>query len=293
MAIMQQLELLNRDALDLFVQDKFPHVYKEYSPLMTNAQKIQFLRANALTFGEQTDKDEEIGQKLDEWLETRPGGRPRQRTEAAKDVQRMLLLLPTPLSDTPLEAAKEAAAIRDALQRSTFGRTVDIQERSCVTADRLRDAIAQVRPHAIHIATHGYAPDVNGSQAGGLQIQDERGYAVQLSPEDLRDLIRQGSGAALPRLVTLTVCSSDAYAASLQDSFDCVIGMKGEISADAAITFAGTFYRYLGDGDNVAAAFEKARTSVRLHDRVHGERPALHAREGNFPERTYFPRPRA
>lgn len=272
MAIRNELKKLNRDDLDAFILDHFRHVYRDVSPLMYNEDKINLLLRNI-------EDEASVIDAFYTWVETRPG----------RGLNRLLILLPSPQDSVPSEAAAEVNAIRDALQRSRRGQSLEIHERSFVTVDSLRDAIAELRPHALHIATHG--------RPGALEIQNRDGRSVALEPSDLLDIVRQGSdpsrrGNPLLRLVTLAVCLSDTYAVSLASSFDCVIGMKGAIAVTTVMVFDECFYKSLGDGDSVALAFEKARTSVGVHDATLQSEPKLCQRISTIAERSYLTKQR-
>lgn len=273
MSIRDELRRLHRDDLDAFVQQYFPAAYRNFSGMMSNEEKIAILL--------RLEEDESIVMEaLYHWSESRPG--------AARD--RLVLLLPAPLGSVPTEGAAEANALRDALRRSSRGRVVDVHERSFVTVDSLRDVVAEVRPHAVHIATHGHGT--------AFEIQDGRGHKIELRAEGLADLMRQGTQAARrgpatpPRLLVLCACWSDQYAASLASLVDCAIGMKGMITPDAVLIFDSTFYKALGDGDSVAIAFQKGRTSVGVHEPTLRDSPTLYERIATIAERTHLPRRR-
>jgi hypothetical protein len=60
----------------------------------------------------------------------------------------------------------------------------------------------------------------------------------------------------------LNACLSEPQAEAIAHVVGCAIGMRGEISDDAAIAFGAAFYRAIGFGHSVQAAFRQGRLAV-------------------------------
>lgn len=257
MSLREDLESLQRDDLDAFILDKFPDVYLDLAQLMNRRAKVTEL---LLKYHKNQDL---VAEAFAEWCLARPGA---VRT-------RLLILLPSPRGTIPSESAAEASALRDALLRSTYGRSFEIRELSFVTADSLRNAIKDTRPHAVHIATHG--------ERTSLEIQNERGEIANLLPQDFADIIRQAHRAARRSandsilLITLSACFSDQYALALMPIASCAVGMTGLVECKNAIAYFTAFYKTLGDGQSVAEAFSVAGTNLSVHDSSFRNVPVL------------------
>jgi hypothetical protein len=87
------------------------------------------------------------------------------------------------------------------------------------------------------------------------------------------------------RLVVLNACGSDVQAQAIADVVGCAIGMRGEVSDEAAITFGSSFYRAIGFGESIQAAFDQARSAVGLSHFTERERPQLASRADVDPAR--------
>jgi hypothetical protein len=82
------------------------------------------------------------------------------------------------------------------------------------------------------------------------------------------------------KLVVLNACYSEAQARALLAHVDCVVGMGGSISNDAARNFATGFYGGMGECESIAAAYQQGRAAIGLEGLPDGEQLQLKVRDG-------------
>jgi hypothetical protein len=90
------------------------------------------------------------------------------------------------------------------------------------------------------------------------------------------------------RLVVLNACYSSKLADLLVEQIDCVIGMTDEVSDEAAILFAQTFYSALFDGVSVSRAFQTSSAAVRARYNEESDIPELRCKGGVDPGSVYL-----
>jgi hypothetical protein len=89
-----------------------------------------------------------------------------------------------------------------------------------------------------------------------------------------------GAAGSSVRLVILSACYSEAQAEALLAHVDCVVGMSGSITDQAARSFVIGFYGGLGEGESVAQAFKQGRAAISLETSCDSDRPQLKVRYG-------------
>ncbi len=87
-----------------------------------------------------------------------------------------------------------------------------------------------------------------------------------------------GSAAPSARLVVLNACFSDDLADDLLGIVDCVVGMQGAISDEAARSFAVAFYRTLGYRGSVGNAVQQAIATLAGKGLPNEQLPVCHVR---------------
>jgi hypothetical protein len=80
--------------------------------------------------------------------------------------------------------------------------------------------------------------------------------------------------------VVLNACYSKPQAEGIVEVIDCAVGMSKTIGDEAAIVFAGSFYRALGFGLSVQDAFEQGRTALLLEGIPEDRTPELLVKQG-------------
>lgn len=182
---------------------------------------------------------------------------------------RILAVIADPKNVRELDVEQEWQRLQSAV--------ADLQTRQLLTLERLDVATlaalqARLRKddvHIIHFIGHGYF-DARAN-TGGLVLEGEDGLRREVTAERLAVLL--GNSKSL-RLLFLNACEGarsgrdDFFAGVAQTlvrrSILAVIAMQFEVSDQAAITLAHTFYQALVDGYPVDAALSQARKSLYL-----------------------------
>ena len=141
-------------------------------------------------------------------------------------------------------------------------------------------------PGALHFSGHGSQDHVDSETGGaGIHLQDERQH---VSERALAQMI--ASAAPSTRVVVLNACFSDALAESLRHLVDCVVGMNGAISDDAARSFAVGFYRALGNWRSIGNAIAQAIATLAAKRLPAEHIPVCRTRKGVNADRLFLPR---
>lgn len=153
--------------------------------------------------------------------------------------------------------------IRVKVRASEHRDALEFDYRLAARQDDLLQALNEVRPHIVHFSGHGWS--------NGLVMMDSRGRRPH--PVDvvlLTDLFRVLPGQI--RVVVLNACLSHPQAEAIARVVGCAIGMRGEISDEAAIAFGAAFYRAIGFGHSIQTAFDQGCLALPSTER---DRPRL------------------
>ena len=156
-----------------------------------------------------------------------------------------------------LSLDEEAREIRERVHAADRRERLDFQSRWAVRTADLTRTLRERRPQVVHFSGHG------GSD--GLILVGKDGRAHPVSETALARLFRTYRDDI--RLVVLNACFSEPQAKAIADAVGCAIGTRGQISDEAAITFAAEFYSGIACGESVAAAYEGAAALLDL-DRI-------------------------
>jgi hypothetical protein len=140
-----------------------------------------------------------------------------------------------------------------------------------VRPDDLLQYLNQDKPHIVHFSGHG-------TRSEEILLLDKTGKPKAVSKEACVSLFRTLKDNI--RVVVLNACFSRPQAEAISSIIDCTIGMNKAIGDDAAIVFAGSFYRALGFGRSVQEAFDQARTALLLEGIPEEMTPELLVRSG-------------
>lgn len=205
----------------------------------------------------------------------------------------ILFLAANPLGTDRLALDEEARAIQAELERSGHRDEFELVTRwAAHPLDLLRE-LRKLKPTVVHFRGHGChgehkrrrlndAPhrdvvDELNCLDGGLFFQDTDGLQL-VSTGALAQTF--GAAGASVRLVILSAGYSDEQAEALLAHVDCIVGLSGSISDDAARNFAIGFYGGLGERESVAAAYRQGCAAISLEGLPDGERPRLKIRDG-------------
>jgi hypothetical protein len=138
--------------------------------------------------------------------------------------------------------------IRVKVRASEHRDAFEFDYRLAARQDDLIQALNEVRPDIVHFSGHGWS--------NGLVMMDSRGRRPH--PVDvvlLTGLFRVFRGQI--RVVVLNACLSHPQAEAIARVVGCAIGMREEISDEAAIAFGAAFYRAIGFGHSIQTAFDQ------------------------------------
>jgi len=166
--------------------------------------------------------------------------------------------------------------IREKVRASEHRDALEFDYRLAARPDDLLQALNEEQPDVVHFSGHG------GSE--GLILMDPEGRGPHsVGSEALRQLFLACRGNI--RVVFLNACSSLPQAEAIAGAVGCAIGMRGKISDAAAITFGASFYRAIGFGESVRAAFDQACAALALERSEERECPQLVVRPDVDPAR--------
>jgi TPR repeat protein len=183
----------------------------------------------------------------------------------------VLFFAADPLSAPPhgtqpsLLLGREVRTIRKMLRAAEFRDRVEVDVRWAARPDDLLQALNETQPQIVHFSGHG--------GEDGLVLEGEDGNPHPVDAETLEEIFRVFAGDI--QVVLLNACFSFTQAKAIANSIGCAIGTRDEISDEAAIAFSASFYRAIGFGKSVQAAFEQARLALRMKHVAHSEYPEI------------------
>lgn len=195
----------------------------------------------------------------------------------------ILFLAANPDGTQRLALDHEAREIRSKIRAADHRDSLVFHTEWAVRPDDLLQYLNELHPQAVHFSGHG--------TAGGLVLHDENGHAKPVTSAALRALF--GLHAKTVRLVVLNACFSKEQAQAIVEVIDCAVGMSQAIGDEAAIVFAAAFYRKLGFGDSVQAAFDEGRVALMLQGIPEDQTPVLLVRTGVDANRVFLVGPHA
>ncbi|HSR32677.1 MAG TPA: CHAT domain-containing protein, partial [Anaerolineae bacterium] len=182
---------------------------------------------------------------------------------------RILVVISDPPDYVDLDLDRERALIEKTWARQE-GIQVEFMERASIAA--LQRRLVRQRYHVLHYMGHGAFDEHSGQ--GVLVLQDESGLGQLVDGSSLGILLRDVRSL---RLVFLNACDTatvtreqglDPFAgvasAMVMAGIPAVVAMQFPISDQAAITFSGTFYPLLAQGNPVDVAMAEGRRAIRL-----------------------------
>ena len=182
----------------------------------------------------------------------------------------LLVLLACPEDQAQLDLSREADLITDVLQpvrddlQVVFGWSVGAAD--------LLDLITDHKPTWLHFGGHG-------GRDGTLLLVG----AARSTHRVRYDALARFFGAVRtpPKCVVLNNCFSGAATTPLTEYVDAVIGMRKEVSDEAAMAFSRKLYRELGRGLDLEEAFNLARSGLGTLEPPAHDLPQLSPRAGS------------
>jgi len=168
----------------------------------------------------------------------------------------VLFLAANPLQVQPLQLGEECRAIESRIRAAKYRDRIRFRSRWAARPDDLLQALNEDTPSVLHFSGHGA-----GEQ--GLCFQSEDGSPLNVSADGLGQVV-QSAGTSV-NVVVLNACFSEIQAQALVSHVPCVIGMSGAIRDEAAVVYAGAFYRALAFGKSVANAHKQGLAALSVH----------------------------
>jgi hypothetical protein len=204
-----------------------------------------------------------------DWAKKRPGTESNINKNAGVDGPLLLFLSANPDPASPLNVEKEQNRITKVRDGSKHQSKVRIESLPDLDLPAFAKSLRLHAPTILHFSGHGEAD-------GSLVMRDENGTSQEMSPKGVAKLVALQKSTI--RLVVLNACFSSELADLLVADIDCVIGMTDEVSDDAAILFAQTFYSALFDGETVESAFATSSAVVGARYQDESDIPSLKTR---------------
>jgi hypothetical protein len=175
--------------------------------------------------------------------------------EQQMDKTRVLFLAANPSATNPLKLDEEIRSITEKIRASEHRDSLNLVSVWAVRPDDLLQSFNEYKPRIVHFSGHG-------SSTGEIILTDNNGNSKPVSQTALKALFKTLKGNI--QVVILNACYSRIQAQAIAEFIDCVIGMNTAIGDQAAITFAGSFYRAIGFGRSVQEAYEQGKVALML-----------------------------
>ena len=190
--------------------------------------------------------------------------------------KRNILLLEATTDETQqLRLSEERKIITDACKRSRRREEFGIEVRTGATGGDLRRAILDFKPEVVHVCGHG-------SGAKGIAFQSDTTSAAQIiSTDAVADTFRLSAKYGTV-CVVFNVCHSEIQATQVVKHIPYVVGMRNEISDQAALKFAEGFYDSLFAGEPFGDCFEWGVNAIHSAGIPEYSTPRLKVRDPQF-----------
>ena len=192
---------------------------------------------------------------------------------------KVLFLAANPTTTPQLRLDEEIRAVTEKIRASEYRDSLQLVSAWAVRPDDLLQTLNEHKPQIVHFSGHG-------SATGQLILLDKNGNPKPVSSEAIQALFKTLKDNV--RILILNACHSYLQAKAAVEVIDCAIGMRAEISDEAAITFAASFYRAIGFGRSINEAVEQGRTALLLDGIPEENTPELFSAEGVDPLQVFL-----
>jgi len=196
---------------------------------------------------------------------------------------RILGMVASPQDLPELDVEHEKRLVEQALRTLRASRLVELSWLEGQTWEDLQQAMWGGPWHIFHFIGHGVFNQA--SDEGCIALSDEEGRSRLLGARNLARLL---DGHYPLRLVLLNSCEgargsardafSGAAATLVRRGIPAVVAMQYEITDEAAIAFARTFYRAVANDLPVDAAVAAGRTAISMDNALEWGTPVLYMR---------------
>lgn len=190
----------------------------------------------------------------------------------AQHKTKILFIAANSSDNTRLNIEQEIRQIDQVLRQTKFREQFDIRPYFATQIGDLQLYLLDYQPHIVHFSGHG-------SKFNEIILEDDNKNGYPIKPETLSHLFFILK--ANIRCVVLNACYSVPQAQAIAQHIDCVIGMSNAIDDSAAINFAKAFYRALGFGESVRAAFELGCIQINVAALTDKDVPKLLCKSSN------------
>lgn len=206
--------------------------------------------------------------------------RPSLAPAAQESETRILFLAANPLDQDQLRLDREHRVIKEALQASKYGDRFMVEFAGAARPRDFQDNLRRFKPHIVHFSGHG------GRTSGRIVLEDDEEKAQVIPTPALNQVFRIFKYDI--RCVILNACLSATQAEAIKEEVGCVVGMSSSIDDDAAIMFADSFYRTIGDAGSMQQAFDAGCNLVAIQKPGNETFPQLLAGSGVNPATMFF-----
>ena len=165
----------------------------------------------------------------------------------------ILILAANPQGTTRLRLDREVREVDNGLRRSSYHKQFRLEQRWAPRPRDVQRALLDVEPQIVHFCGHGEGQ-------AGLVLEDAAGHVKLVSSEALSSLFELF--AEQVECVLLNACYAEVQADAIVQHVNYVIGMRQAIRDDFAIAFAVGFYKELGTGRSIEAAFQSGCDAI-------------------------------
>ena len=169
---------------------------------------------------------------------------------------KILFFAANPIGDGHLNLGREIREIESALARTKLRDRFEIKQIHATRPKDFMRSILEERPEFVHFSGHA-------SKEGVFMLDDED-HPRLVSNKLVADIFKLFSKVV--GCVVLNACYSEAQAIQIRQYVPNVIGTTQKLPDDDAIQFAALFYTAIGEGQDIAFAFEYARLGLDLED---------------------------
>ena len=184
---------------------------------------------------------------------------------------KILFVAANPAGTPAVKLDKEMQQITAKIRAAEYRDSLDVRSAWAARPDDLMQHLLEFKPHIVHFSGHG-------ERGGELNFLDDAGNRKLVSVQAIRSLFRVLKDNV--RLVVFNACFAKAQAEAVVEFIDCAVGMNTEVSDEAAIAFAGSFYRAIGFGRSVQESFDLGVTSILFDVPNEATTPEIVTRKG-------------
>lgn len=165
------------------------------------------------------------------------------------------------------------------LLKAKYGEEFSLTYVPNVSLAELQELLYINQPNIVHFACSGTKE--------GLLLENN-GEPEMIAPDHLTEIFMINNSDKKIGCVFLNACYSAKIAEAISKYIDCVVGMSGDITDEAAITFAQAFYLSLGYGRSIKEAFDVGCNAIKKQKQQHHQRLSKEFEESN-PKLRYAP----